>query len=123
MLDNFTKSYLGCAMWSTNDESDESGGVPIENNYTIEDFAPEAIASAVGDCDAFREQAQDIMNRNNISDEQGGFDFWLTREGHGAGFWDRGNGDDGDTLTDMCEPFGEGNLCVGDDGRLHFMNE
>ena len=29
-----------------------------------------------------------------------GHDFWLTSQGHGAGFWDRGLGEVGDTLTD-----------------------
>ena len=29
-----------------------------------------------------------------------GHDFWLTSQGHGAGFWDRGLDEIGDTLTD-----------------------
>ena len=32
--------------------------------------------------------------------EHVGHDFWLTSQGHGAGFWDRGLGEVGDTLTD-----------------------
>ena len=39
--------------------------------------------------------------------EQGGHDFALTRNHHGAGFWDRGMGDLGDRLTDACRPYGE----------------
>ena len=31
--------------------------------------------------------------------EQVGHDFWLTSQGHGAGFWDRGLEELGDTLT------------------------
>lgn len=30
-------------------------------------------------------------------------DYWLTRNGHGAGFWDRGLGDAGQRLTDLSE--------------------
>ena len=33
---------------------------------------------------------------------QVGYDWWLTTQGHGAGFWDRGLGTAGDALTDSC---------------------
>jgi hypothetical protein len=50
----------------------------------------------------------------------GGHDFWLTRNGHGAGFWD---GDwpkeAGDRLTKACEEFGEFDLYIGDDGMIY----
>jgi hypothetical protein len=36
------------------------------------------------------------------TDEQIGHDLWLTRCGHGAGFWDR-NLPNGDKLTEICE--------------------
>jgi hypothetical protein len=32
-----------------------------------------------------------------------GHDFYLTREGHGAGFWDRGLGELGDYLTKIAK--------------------
>src|SRR6056300_403211 len=36
-----------------------------------------------------------------------GHDFWLTRNRHGAGFWDGDWADDGDTLTELAHSFGE----------------
>ncbi|AXQ62124.1 hypothetical protein SEA_SKYSAND_91 [Gordonia phage Skysand] len=36
-----------------------------------------------------------------------GHDYLLTRDGHGAGFWDRGLGDLGDYLTDIAKTMGE----------------
>lgn len=36
-----------------------------------------------------------------------GHDFWLTRNRHGAGYWDRGLGDLGDRLTEAAMAFGE----------------
>lgn len=36
------------------------------------------------------------------TDEQIGHDLWLTRGGHGAGFWDRGL-PNGDKLTEICK--------------------
>lgn len=50
--------------------------------------------------------------------EQHGHDFALTRNGHGAGFWDRGYGDIGDALTDACKPYGEHNLYVDADDKI-----
>ena len=38
---------------------------------------------------------------------QAGHDFALTRNGHGAGFWDRGAGEAGKVLTESAEAFGE----------------
>lgn len=46
-------------------------------------------------------------------------DFWLTRNGHGVGFWDRDVGAVGDRLTKACKKFGETYLYVGDDGKIH----
>ena len=48
-----------------------------------------------------------------------GHDFWLTRNGHGAGFWDRGLGEAGKKLTDAAHAFGECNLYLGDDDVIH----
>ena len=49
-----------------------------------------------------------------------GHDFALTRNGHGAGFWDRGLGETGDMLTDECKPYGEHNviLAVDEDDNI-----
>ena len=51
-------------------------------------------------------------------------DFWLTRNGHGAGFWDRTYNNDvdgkkGDKLTKIAEKFGGSTLYVGDDGKIY----
>ena len=37
-------------------------------------------------------------------------DFWLTRNRHGAGFWDRGLGAIGDRLTAMSHTYGSVDL-------------
>jgi hypothetical protein len=48
-----------------------------------------------------------------------GHDLWLTRNGHGAGFWDRGLGDVGDKLTAIAKRMGSKSLYVGDDGKIY----
>lgn len=56
---------------------------------------------------------------SRITPEQVGHDFYLTRNCHGAGFWDRGNGKMGDELTELAHPYGGFELYLGDDGLLY----
>lgn len=48
-----------------------------------------------------------------------GHDFALTRNHHGAGFWDRGFGLVGDALTEHAHRAGERNLWVDKEGVAH----
>jgi hypothetical protein len=117
-LDQFTKAYIEAALWSSNDESTPEGGEPLENNYGPDDIAPETLKQIYDDCQEFqRENADDLAHGNP---QRGGHDFWLTRNGHGAGFWDGDWPDDvGERLTDAAHRYGEVNLYVGDDGKIY----
>jgi len=123
-LDGFTLAYIEAALWSTNDESTPAGGEALENNYGLEDIADETLAKIISDCAQFQaEHAADIAAGNLSkydSVEKAGHDFWLTRCGHGCGFWD---GDwpegAGERLTAACEKFGNVDLYVGDDGLIY----
>jgi hypothetical protein len=129
-MDDMTRGYLVCALWSSNDESDPSGGRPLDENYNIEDFSVEAVTKATNDCAAFRDQMISLDDREAYDaamDRPGewsgaehmGHDFWLTRNGHGAGFWDRGLGELGERLSQLARTFGECDAYVGDDGRIY----
>jgi hypothetical protein len=123
-LDDFTSAYLEAALWSSTDDDDE----PLDRDYGIEDFAPEAIKQAVKDAATFQadnaddlDEAAEFGTRGEWStDEQHGHDFWLTRNRHGAGFWDRGYGVVGKRLTKAAQAYSEVNIEVGDDGLLYF---
>lgn len=88
------------------------------HNFDESDLTPEALESMRADCDAFiADNAADLLIIEKLhargewsSAEQSGHDFWLTRNGHGAGFWDRGYGTVGRRLNDACEPYGEVHL-------------
>ena len=45
------------------------------------------IRESIIDCLAFYSRIECYISNDNI--EQSGHDFWLTRNGHGTGFWDR----------------------------------
>lgn len=138
-LDTFTRAYLECALWSSTDNADDTGGEPLDRNYSEEDIAPETLAVIVADCRDFQESFGPYIERDL---SQAGHDFWLTRNHHGAGFWD-GDWDEpyvqlgadhapdssnslapqyhtvGNYLTAMSHPYGEFNLYLGDDFKIH----
>lgn len=58
------------------------------------------------------------VDQNTYSLSQFGHDLWLTRNGHGAGFWDRGLGELGDNLSDHARIMGEACTYVADSGEL-----
>ena len=51
--------------------------------------------------------AETVADADRYSWADAGHDLALTRNRHGAGFWDRGLGDVGDELTDLAESEGE----------------
>lgn len=117
-LEEFFNSYVLCALWSSVGED----GDPLDTKYSADDIAQDAKDTMLNDCKAFVANNVDTLDawqRRRISYDQAGHDFWLTRNGHGAGFWDRDQGRLGQDLTDACKPYGAQNLYVGDDGELH----
>lgn len=125
-MDAFTRAYLICALWSSTDNSTPSGGEPLDKNYCIDDFSAEAIAATVTDCLRFQHEERVLLAEayecHGYTPERAGHDFWLTRNRHGVGFWDRSELGPalGRALTNACRrTFKDVDLCVGDDGRIH----
>ncbi len=125
------KSYLECASWV--DRPDES---LTWNDKFSQDFSQMAKDEAFHDCTMFYLNIElgkignlyfntiDLSNQKTL--EQLGHDFWLTRNGHGAGFWDGKDNnewslEDGDKLTEICNNnFKELSLWINDDNQVEF---
>ena len=114
-LERALAAYIECALWSSAGED----GEPLDGSYSADDLADEARRQMYEDVSDFLESNADVIGLTSLTPEQVGHDFWLTRNRHGAGFWDRGLGEAGDVLTDMAHPYGSCDLYVGDDGRLY----
>lgn len=111
----FLAAYIEAALWSSNDPD---SGEPLDKRHDPSDLAPETRAAMQADCERFIEVAGHLIPGDEA--EQAGHDFWLTRNGHGAGFWDGDWGDDlGDQLTELCKGFSGVDLYIGDDGQIH----
>ena len=104
---------------------------PMDDNYEEADLSPEALARMLADCAKFESEQGETIQAAIATGEvrhgpdfgalgRAGHDFWLTRNGHGAGFWD-GDWPEpmADELTKAAKAFGECNLYAGDDGRLY----
>ena len=110
----FLEAYIKAALWSSTDENDE----PLDDSYGIPDISGELMCEMVEDCLKF-------LKASNLDPSlyaQAGHDFWLTRNGHGAGFWDRPEiyGEErAKELSTLAETFGVVDLYVGDDGRIY----
>ncbi len=117
-FDEFMDAYIEAALWSSVDETDpDTGGESLDANYDSQDIHPETAQEMEGDAwDFVRSNWEDIWEDL----PQAGRDFWLTRAGHGAGFWDGGwQKEVGERLTEASKAFGEYNLHVGDDGKIY----
>jgi len=110
-LDMFTKSYIEAALWSSTDETGES----LDAAYTVDDLAPETFQQMVEDCEAFLTDHIEWV----IDDlARAGADFWLTRNRHGAGFWD-GGWKHSRELTDAAHVYGSVDLFVSNEGSIY----
>ena len=120
--EEFFTGYVTTALWS----SDDDNGVPLDRGYSESDIAPASLAKMRADCDAFYEQNQTDLNCEGVTfvpdfgqDRRAGYDFWLTRNRHGAGFWD---GDwpqaEGDRLMKAAHRFGEVDIYIGNDNQI-----
>ena len=109
-LDTFTRAYLECALF-TSDPEPRSGEWCESDRWNIDAIDRACVQRAIDDCAAFqsanRADLDEVSDTFHVDDSQHGHDFWLTRNGHGAGFWDRGYGALGDKLTDAAHAWGE----------------
>lgn len=106
---------------------DIGDGDPLNSYFDFDDFDPESLRKAEFDLNDFFDRLEDagLLDRAHhfADDDQIAHDFWLTRNGHGAGFWDGDYADDtddvGDELSAIAEKFGEQWVGIGEDGKLY----
>jgi hypothetical protein len=117
-LETVLDAYVECAFWSSVHFEDEtSDGVPFDEIDA--ELAPEALASMRADVEAFMNDPDLADDLALWDDGQVGHDLWLTRNGHGTGFWDRGKGTAGERLSDAAHAYGTSDLYLGDDGKVY----
>jgi hypothetical protein len=116
-IDDFTRGYVEAALWSSTDAVEE----PLDKTYDLSDIADETWHKILKDTAKFqRANAKDL---SPFDSARAGHDFWLTRNGHGAGFWDGDYPEPQATrLTKASEAFKGVDLYVGNDGKKLYLS-
>ncbi|AUQ95962.1 hypothetical protein PhaeoP66_03220 [Phaeobacter inhibens] len=117
-LKDFTESYIEAMYWAdTGEEGQPNSDAVLSAALQI---------TTLADCIAFWSRNACCINATKASPSQAGHDFWLTRNGHGAGFWDRPETYKSETgafygamLTDAAERAGPVEIYAGDDGAIY----
>lgn len=93
-------------------EGRSDGVIPEDAGFV--ELHPDSLANILTDCAAFEQEAGDLLakayDRDGYTPERAGHDYWLTRNGHGTGFWDRSELDAdklGDALSEVARGRGE----------------
>ncbi len=96
----FYDGYLEAALWSSTDPDTER---PLDDDYGTYDIN-EAVNEKLRQ-EAF-DFADDVWSMIEDNPAKAGFDFWLTRNGHGSGFWDGGWPKYGSELSRRAKVYG-----------------
>lgn len=132
-VDKILDGYLKAAQWSTSGTHPRTG----EEVEHLMDFgiAESVVGEQRRECTRFYLAAGPDLGAfvdlypSRVSAEHDpweaiGHDLWLTRNGHGVGFWDRNMGRVGERLTALCghgKAFGPVDAYVGDDELVYFI--
>lgn len=110
--ETFTQAYTEALIWSSDDDSEEWAEATVS----------EGLKTQAGiECRAFLYRAAVYIDAEPTQPGmvRAGHDFALTRNGHGAGFWDGDWPVYGRLLTKISESFGGVDLYIGDDGLIY----
>jgi len=140
-IQEIINSYLNCAIWTDEEnlkEDDDNMNREtykmdkeywdeseikelISNpNLNIHNFDEDSVIKTYLDIKKFLNLVGSAVN--DIDESDIGYDLWLTRNHHGAGFWDRGyDVKISDILTKTAESLGTAHLYIGDNGILYIM--
>ena len=133
-MEAFVNGYIECALWSSNDVSDDNPDHKYETLQGLE-LDDQARLVLTSHAVTFYWQHFTLLHAAieacNQVWEQAGHDLWLTHNGHGSGFWDGDWGEPaqswanegptfGDVLTLKAHTYKQIDLYVGDyDGKVY----
>jgi hypothetical protein len=94
------------------------------DSFSREDIDPDSLIKAYTDIREFIRLAGDVAVNEALEEkglEQLGHDFWLTRNHHGAGFFDHSYEHEKELMS-AAHTLKEVDLYLGDDNKLYFSN-
>jgi hypothetical protein len=123
-LDAFTRAYVECALWLADENPAPGEWARFEEFYPR--LSEEALQEMIEDCRQFQADEKNLLEityqYSGYEVSQAGHDFYLSRNGHGAGYFDRGLSYVGDRLQKAARIWGTSELYEGDDGKLYLTS-
>lgn len=131
-VEEFVEGFVEAMLHSSYDQSDDSGGEPLNKNYDSSDIDHHTMDRIYADCRSFLHSAGPWLTEERFKgarlgslEQRAGYDFWHTRTGSGVGFWDGDwEGEDGShtspgPLTGRARAYGNVDAYIGDDEKIH----
>lgn len=89
-LEEFIGGYIECALWC-GVLVDNGGDISTsdEQQHDESELTRKAVAELRRDAKSFANANASDIEASKLDMGQAGHDFWLTRNRHGAGYWDR----------------------------------
>ncbi len=78
----------------------------MDLNYSIEDLDPKFLEKSERELTEFMDRARHLFTDQELEESPIEHDFWLTRNGHGAGFR-AGDYENDEELSEIARSFGE----------------
>lgn len=107
----FADGYVDGILWANTYASD--GADPEPSDPDPAELSPRVLAELIDDARTFATDpdvaellARAAMIDPSYTPMSAGIDYALTRNGHGAGYWDRGLGDVGNELSEHASTYG-----------------
>lgn len=121
-LDDFRRGYTEAILWANAYGPDGEPDTDATYAYATPGKWWESIGLDLDDARDFYDTHVLDMESTGCRDfRQHGHDFALTRNGHGAGFWDRGYGAVGERLSDAAKVYGEHSVLTNDGPTVENM--
>ena len=117
-LDVIVDGYLDALFFTEEGVHEDEYGNDTMEDKTLSDIDNDTKVEIEKEVEWFVNSAGDVFEE--LSDDQIGHDFWLTRNGHGSGFFERINDSENlETIEELCNILGTVGTYVGDDGKIH----
>ena len=122
----FINAYIETALWSSGEVDPDNEGEGIMYDDERFTLSEQARARMTADCKQFLSTFGALLDEAIDADGQdmarAGHDFWLTRNEHGAGFWDGDWPGYGDRLTEAAKSFDVAYLYTQGEEIFHDMS-
>jgi len=117
-IDLIVDNYIEALIWTQEGVGEDADGNDPMDGKNISDINKESKEEIKKEVEWFINSAGDVFEE--LSDDQIGHDLWLTRNGHGSGFFERIEEKENlEIIEELCDILGNAEVFVNDDGEIY----